>query len=162
MQVLIFSQLADHNLPDLFSPVLLHLFSTGYWRFKTLIIDHTKYRIIYISSNTVLLYNYKMWSYFMGCSKILRFLSYIFTCLFRTWPILAFYDGILTHCRAQWLLWPMSLRNTCSRSQLGMVVVQWFLSRTSGWWFQAFFIFTPIWGRFPFWLLFIRWVETTN
>ena len=30
------------------------------------------------------------------------------------------------------------------------------------WWFQMFFIFTPIWGRFPFWLIFFRWVETTN
>ncbi len=30
------------------------------------------------------------------------------------------------------------------------------------WWFQTFFIFTPIWGRFPFWLVFLRWVETTN
>ena len=30
------------------------------------------------------------------------------------------------------------------------------------WWFQLFFIFTPIWGRFPFWLIFFRWVETTN
>ena len=30
------------------------------------------------------------------------------------------------------------------------------------WWFQIFFIFTPIWGRFPFWLIFFRWVETTN
>ena len=29
------------------------------------------------------------------------------------------------------------------------------------WWFQIFFIFTPIWG-FPFWLIFFRWVETTN
>ena len=24
------------------------------------------------------------------------------------------------------------------------------------------FIFTPIWGRFPIWLIFFRWVETTN
>ena len=32
----------------------------------------------------------------------------------------------------------------------------------SGWWFQIFFIFTPIWGRFPFWLIFFKWVETTN
>ena len=32
----------------------------------------------------------------------------------------------------------------------------------TGWWFQRFFIFTPIWGRFPFWLIFFRWVETTN
>ena len=23
-------------------------------------------------------------------------------------------------------------------------------------------MFTPIWGRFPFWLIFLRWVETTN
>ena len=27
---------------------------------------------------------------------------------------------------------------------------------------QIFFIFIPIWGRFPFWLLFFKWVETTN
>ena len=32
----------------------------------------------------------------------------------------------------------------------------------SGWWFEIFLIFTPIWGRFPFWLIFFRWVETTN
>ena len=30
------------------------------------------------------------------------------------------------------------------------------------WRFQIFFIFTPIWGRFPFWLIFFKWVETTN
>ena len=29
-------------------------------------------------------------------------------------------------------------------------------------WFQIFVIFTPIWGRFPPWLIFFRWVETTN
>ena len=23
----------------------------------------------------------------------------------------------------------------------------------TGWWFQIFFIFTPIWGRFPIWLI---------
>ena len=32
----------------------------------------------------------------------------------------------------------------------------------SRWWFQRFFIFTPIWGRFPFWLIFFKWVETTT
>ena len=36
---------------------------------------------------------------------------------------------------------------------------QW---RWSGWWFQTFFIFNRIWGRFPFWLIFFKWVETTN
>ena len=29
---------------------------------------------------------------------------------------------------------------------------------TAGWWFQIFFIFTPIWGRFPFWLIFFKGV----
>ena len=37
-----------------------------------------------------------------------------------------------------------------------------FVINSSGWWFQIFFIFTPIWGRFPFWPIFFRWVETTN
>ena len=32
----------------------------------------------------------------------------------------------------------------------------------TNWWFQIFFIFNPSWGRFPFWLIFFRWVETTN
>ena len=27
---------------------------------------------------------------------------------------------------------------------------------------QIFFIFTPIWGNDPIWLIFFRWVETTN
>ncbi len=32
----------------------------------------------------------------------------------------------------------------------------------TGWWFQVFFIFTPIWGNDPIWLIFFKWVETTN
>ena len=32
----------------------------------------------------------------------------------------------------------------------------------SRWWFQIFFICTPIRGRFPIRLIFLRWVETTN
>ncbi len=28
----------------------------------------------------------------------------------------------------------------------------------SRWWFQICFIFTSIWGRFPFWLIFFKWV----
>ena len=32
----------------------------------------------------------------------------------------------------------------------------------SRWWFQIFFIFIPTWGRFPFWLTFFRWGETTS
>ncbi len=41
-------------------------------------------------------------------------------------------------------------------------VVSFFPTRLTRWWFQTFFIFTPIWGRFPFLLIFLRWVETTN
>ena len=32
----------------------------------------------------------------------------------------------------------------------------------SRWWFQIFLIFTTIWGRFPFWLIFFKGVETTK
>ena len=32
----------------------------------------------------------------------------------------------------------------------------------SRWWFQIFFLFIPTQGRFPFWLIFFKWVETTN
>ena len=30
------------------------------------------------------------------------------------------------------------------------------------WWFQIFYIFTPTWGNEPIWLIFFKWVETTN
>ena len=30
------------------------------------------------------------------------------------------------------------------------------------WWFQIFFIFTPIWERFPIWLIFFKWVGSTT
>ena len=51
------------------------------------------------------------------------------------------------------------------RNQTGNFIRQIFTRRgrsCSGWWFQFFFLFTPTWGRFPFWLIFFRWVETTN
>ena len=32
----------------------------------------------------------------------------------------------------------------------------------SGWWFQTFFIFIPTWGKDPIWLIFLKWLETTN
>ena len=34
------------------------------------------------------------------------------------------------------------------------------VKRITGWWFQIFFIFTPIWGRFPFWRIFFKGVKT--
>ncbi len=34
--------------------------------------------------------------------------------------------------------------------------------RKTGWWFQTFFIFIPIWGRLPFWLIFFKWVGSTT
>ena len=30
------------------------------------------------------------------------------------------------------------------------------------WWFETFVIFTPTWGNGPNWLIFFKWVETTN
>ena len=59
-------------------------------------------------------------------------------------------------------------RNTVHRDEgstcVGLVAGTWWpvLYTSSRWWFQIFFIFTPIWGRFPFWLIFFRWVATSN
>ena len=41
-------------------------------------------------------------------------------------------------------------------------VLKPFGEMTTRWWFQRFFIFTFIWGRFPFSFIFFKWVETTN
>ena len=38
----------------------------------------------------------------------------------------------------------------------------WTFNWSSRWLFQTFCMFNLIWGRFPFWLIFFRWVETTN
>ena len=46
--------------------------------------------------------------------------------------------------------------------KLSMSNIRNIYQRKPRWWFQTFFIFTPIWGRFPFWLIFFKWVETTN
>ena len=49
-----------------------------------------------------------------------------------------------------------------------MLLIGWICHQTlqklwcTRWWFQICFIFTPIWGRFPIWLIFFRWVETTS
>ena len=50
-------------------------------------------------------------------------------------------------CSGTWLLYRKKIKGNQSVAR---------------WWFQIFFIFTPIWRRFPFWLIFFRWVETIN
>ena len=37
-------------------------------------------------------------------------------------------------------------KNKTSPNDLEIEILQ----KETGWWFQAFFIFTPTWGRFPF------------
>ena len=47
----------------------------------------------------------------------------------------------------------------------GSIEVWWgwsFGDDTTRWWFQMFFIFIPIWGRFRFWLVFFTWVGSTT
>ena len=46
--------------------------------------------------------------------------------------------------------------------QKGAVSIRAYLRSITRLFFQLVFIFTPIWGRFPIWLIFFRWVETTN
>ena len=45
------------------------------------------------------------------------------------------------------------------KMEVGKVIC---LFNQAGWWFQKLFIFSPIWGRFSFWLIFFKGVETAN
>ena len=80
----------------------------------------------------------------------------------------------------QWNPWIPWVRWGPFSSPKGLQIFRWFsagstwpdlpptnglikgLLRITGWWFQIFFIFTSICGRFPFWLIFFKGVETTN
>ena len=74
---------------------------------------------------------------------------------------------LMTHW-AYWASWNIWSGYVCppgfhsSNSIDGLFWQEFFWRILPRWWFQTFFIFTPIWGRFPFWLIFFRWVATTN
>ncbi len=52
---------------------------------------------------------------------------------------------------------------TCSEAvSLACFNLQGLNLRWSKWCFQRCFIFTPTWGNDPIWLIFFKWVETTN
>ena len=58
--------------------------------------------------------------------------------------------------------WNMLDNNLLMRSHEFLKEPYAFYIILSRWWFQIFFMFTPIWGRFPFWLILFTWLETTN
>ena len=58
-----------------------------------------------------------------------------------------------------WGFWKYSGVKVVWTPFLGWIFYQIYKTR---WWFQICFIFTPNWGRFPFWLIFFKGVETTN
>ena len=58
---------------------------------------------------------------------------------------------------------PSKLQKTHSKNHRKSVTCfnPWVLNRKkTRWWFQRFFIFIPTWERFPFWVIFVKWVET--
>ena len=85
--------------------------------------------------------------------------------LFQRWDTLAVEVNMYTH-----VVWKIVL------GRRSWLVSKWLLSKRwhskvfgglhqdkkTIWWFQICFIFTPIWGRFPFWLIFFRWVGSTT
>ena len=53
-------------------------------------------------------------------------------------------------------------KNQPNTSHIWMVWGLFFQPDPTTWWFQTLFIFTPTWGNDPIWLIFFKWVETTN
>ena len=79
------------------------------------------------------------WNIYRTAGQVLKQISYIFQ--HRT--------GVRYY---PWSPFPMGRR--ISKSPRCTYIARW--------WFQMCFIFTPIWGNDPIWLIFFRWVETTN
>ena len=88
-----------------------------------------------------------------------------------TWTSISNPPGVL-ECEQPWgvphrkmawwntgVTWPLGDRSWGSKKWLRFQNTVLYQAR---WWFQILSIFTPIWGRFPFWLIFFKWVETTN
>ncbi len=70
-------------------------------------------------------------------------------------PIFPCHHDVTTCLHESWWIYPRFGRSMKALvGRRGSVV--------SGWWFQTLFIFNPIWGRFPFWLIFFKWVETVR
>jgi len=54
----------------------------------------------------------------------------------------------------------MKHESTIWEEKLLLIYIYLFIH--TGWWFQRFFTFIPTWGNDPIWLIFFKWVETTN
>ena len=101
------------------------------------------------------------YSYWVGVKDLVSLKKHTPTC-FRM-AILA--------SRHEWkICWPWRCRYNTNERMMGRRCPQlWNCwppkideQNRARWWFQMFFIFTPTWGRFPFWLIFFKWVETTK
>ena len=57
-----------------------------------------------------------------------------------------------------WMFFPQSFLHSLGKVLFWLIFGKYF----SGWWFQIIFMFTPIWGRCPIWLIFFKGVETTS
>ena len=107
----------------------------------------------------------------------LRVLEHLHVCSWSSGPVYlgftlcpaALQEGTNTNLHVPMVFWGVS---TCSEwkpstthsSNIPMLkfVVNWEFQPILGGGFKYLFIFIPIWGRLPFWLIFFRWVETTN
>jgi len=94
----------------------------------------------------------------------LQFLSDIF------WNYISWPDWVLmakvSEMRIVWLLHVLCIFRCSVTIPCKDVPIDLWLDslcqRFARWWVQIFFIFTPIWGRFPIWLICFKGVETTN
>ena len=107
---------------------------------------------------------------FLPSTVWMRLLIFYFAHLFSrnrrdSWdsvPILPLYESAFILCgnTSGLCIVDCSRKAACSQEHCNIALCV--VERPARWWFQISFIFTPIWGRFPIWLIFFRWVETTT
>ncbi len=88
-----------------------------------------------------------------------------------TWQNYSFWGGSNLIQIYGWICEWWSLKNMVPWSHEAWCLISWLKKNEktpwnkniTRWWFETFFgIFTPIWGNDQTWLIFFRWVETTN
>ena len=78
------------------------------------------------------------------------------------------FQSVPWRCWRHWIVLGKLRIGSCKKKNLQLLRCSKHCGQTTSkfktftrWWFQIFF-FTPIWRRFPVWLIFFRRVETTN
>ena len=148
-----------------------------WWLFPFLILEHlSSQEIWFIRFVSFCCELIRVWIWFIRFDLIHQIVSFIrFDSSESKKLRLLFLVRLLSHIRflnpeltgdlrwnIPWYWTVLGTKRGPSKKTLGEMVPVVGSKMYSRWWFQIVLIFTSTWGNDPIWLIFFRWVETTN